>query len=105
MSKKQKGKPAPKQNTKNSGNKGGGGGSSKKEEGLVVEGVVTESLKGKFRVEIQLQKDGPTHEVLAHLAGKMRQFGIKIVPGDEVNIELSPYDITRGRIVYRLKKK
>lgn len=73
-----------------------------KEEAIVFEGVVVESLRGKFRVEIG--EGDAKHEVLAHLAGKMRRFGIKIVPGDKVNVELSPYDTSRGRIVYRLKK-
>jgi translation initiation factor IF-1 len=82
-----------------------------KDEGLVVEGVITEALKGKFRVQIDsIQKEGEeaqattsSHEVLAHLAGKMRKNYIKIVPGDRVRVELSPYDLTRGRITYRLK--
>lgn len=78
-----------------------------KEEALVVEGVIVESLKGKFRVQItpegeeDSEKQGP--EVLAHLAGKLRKNFIKIVPGDKVRVELSPYDLTRGRITYRMK--
>lgn len=75
----------------------------KESDGLVLEGVVVEALRGRFRIEIS-QNEGLTHQVLATLAGKLRRFGIKIVPGDVVNVELSPYDITRGRIVYRLKK-
>ena len=77
-----------------------------KEEGLVVEGIVTESLKGKFRVQIVKEGEEPTEEggcVLAHLAGKLRKHFIKIVPGDRVKVELSPYDLTRGRITYRNK--
>ena len=73
------------------------------DDGLTFEGEVVESLKGRFRVEINQDGDHQ-HEVLAHLAGKLRRFGIKIVPGDKVNVELSPYDVTRGRITYRLKK-
>jgi translation initiation factor IF-1 len=81
----------------------------KKEEALVLEGVVTEALKGKFRVEIlkegEEEGDGkPKHQVLAHLAGKLRKNYIKIVPGDKVRVEVSPYDISRGRITYRMKK-
>jgi len=75
-----------------------------KEEALVVEGVVVESLKGRFRVQVDVddpEKEGP--EVLAHLAGKMRKHFIKIVPGDRVTVELSPYDLQRGRITYRMK--
>lgn len=77
---------------------------SNKEEGLIVEGVIVEALKGKFRV--QITKDGEDvggQEVLAHLAGKLRKNFIKIVPGDKVKVELSPYDLTRGRITYRMK--
>ena len=79
-----------------------------KDEGLVVEGVITEALRGKFRVQIDSpgdkEKETPgSHEVLAHLAGKMRKNYIKIVPGDRVKVELSPYDLSRGRITYRLK--
>jgi len=79
------------------------------EKGLVVEGVVKEALRGKFRIEmVQPGKDPdpekPGHEVLAHLAGKMRKHFIKIVPGDRVQVELSPYDTSRGRITYRMKQ-
>jgi translation initiation factor IF-1 len=52
-----------------------------------------------FRVELE---NG--HEILAHISGKMRMHFIKILPGDQVTVELSPYDLTRGRIVYRAKK-
>jgi len=62
-----------------------------------VEGVVRESLPNTmFRVEIQ---NG--HIILAHLSGKMRKNYIRIVPGDRVKVELSPYDLTRGRIIFR----
>lgn len=68
-----------------------------KEEALEVEGVVTQALANtRFRVQVD---DGPV--VLAHVAGKMRRHFIRIVPGDRVRVELSPYDLTKGRIVYR----
>lgn len=70
-----------------------------KEEKIVVEGEVVEVLPDTlFRVEV----DGK-HEVLCHLCGKMRLNYIKILPGDKVKIELSPYDLTKGRIIYRQK--
>jgi translation initiation factor IF-1 len=70
-----------------------------KEEPIEVEGEVTEALPNAvFRVELE---NG--HEVLAHISGKMRMHFIKILPGDTVTVELSPYDLTRGRIVYREK--
>jgi translation initiation factor IF-1 len=80
----------------------------KKEEGLVLEGVITEALKGRFRIEIveegkQPDPENKGHEVIATLAGKLRTRFIKIVKGDRVKVELSPYDLTRGRITYRLK--
>lgn len=72
---------------------------SKKEEAIEVEGVVAESLPNTmFRVELE---NG--HQVLAHISGKMRKHFIRILPGDRVRVELSPYDLERGRIVYRLK--
>jgi translation initiation factor IF-1 len=70
-----------------------------KEEGIQVEGTVVEPLpNAMFRVELE---NG--HRVLAHISGKMRMHFIKILPGDKVTIELSPYDLSRGRIVYRYK--
>jgi translation initiation factor IF-1 len=70
-----------------------------KEEAIEVEGKVIEPLpNAMFRVELE---NG--HRVLAHISGKMRMHFIKILPGDRVTIELSPYDLTRGRIVYRTK--
>ncbi|MCX5778585.1 MAG: translation initiation factor IF-1 [Endomicrobiales bacterium] len=70
-----------------------------KEEKLLVDGKILESLpNAMFRVEI----DGG-HKVLAHICGKMRMHYIKILPGDKVKVELSPYDLTRGRITYREK--
>ena len=74
-----------------------------REDGLIVEGTVIESLRGKFRVEINSEDPAKCCVILAHLAGKMRQNFIKIVVGDKVQVELSPYDLTRGRIVYRSK--
>ena len=70
-----------------------------KEESIEVEGTVIESLpNAMFRVELE---NG--HKVLAHVSGKMRMNFIKILPGDKVKMELSPYDLTRGRITYRAK--
>lgn len=70
-----------------------------KEEAIEVEGTVVEPLpNAMFRVELD---NG--HEVLAHISGKMRMHYIKILPGDTVTVELSPYDLSRGRIVYREK--
>ncbi|HKJ55854.1 MAG TPA: translation initiation factor IF-1 [Nitriliruptoraceae bacterium] len=70
-----------------------------KEEAIQVEGTVTEALPNTtFRVELD---NG--HEVLAHISGKMRQHYIRILPADKVVVELSPYDLTRGRITYRYK--
>jgi len=70
-----------------------------KEEAIEVEGTVVEPLpNAMFRVEL---KNG--HLVLAHISGKMRMNFIRILPGDRVKIEMSPYDLTRGRITYRYK--
>ena len=70
-----------------------------KEEPIVVEGTVIEPLpNASFRVELE---NG--HEVLAHVSGKMRMHYIRILPGDRVQVELSPYDLSRGRITYRYK--
>lgn len=70
-----------------------------KEDKIIVEGKIIESLpNAMFRVEI----DGK-HMILAHMCGKMRMNYIKILPGDKVKVELSPYDLTRGRITYREK--
>ena len=70
----------------------------KKEEALVVEGVVTEAL-ANTRFRVQLVESG--HKIIAHVAGRMRKHFIRIVPGDKVRVELSPYDLTKGRITYR----
>src|ERR1700680_2319219 len=73
---------------------------SKKEEAIEVEATVVEPLpNAMFRVEL----DNNKHQVLAHISGKMRKHFIRILPGDRVLVELSPYDLTRGRLVYRLK--
>ena len=70
-----------------------------KEEAIQVEGTIVEPLpNAMFRVELD---NG--HKVLAHISGKMRMHFIKILPGDKVTVELSPYDLSRGRIVYRVK--
>ena len=72
---------------------------AKKEEAIQVEGEVSENLpNAMFRVKLD---NG--HVVLAHVSGKMRMHFIRILPGDKVTIELSPYDLARGRIVYRYK--
>ncbi len=71
-----------------------------KEEKIEVEGTVIEALPGMmFRVELE---DG--HELLAYLSGKMRKYYIRILLGDRVKVEISPYDLEKGRITYRYKK-
>ncbi|MBL7716070.1 MAG: translation initiation factor IF-1 [Bdellovibrionales bacterium] len=70
-----------------------------KEDAIQVEGTVLEPLpNAMFRVELP---NG--HKILAHISGKMRMHYIKILPGDKVTVEMSPYDLTRGRITYRVK--
>ncbi len=70
-----------------------------KEEPIVLDGIVRESLSNaRFLVELE---NG--HKVNAHVSGKMRKFFIRILPGDSVKIEMSPYDLTQGRIIYRGK--
>ncbi len=70
-----------------------------KEEAIEVEGTIVEPLpNAMFRVELE---NG--HKVLAHISGKMRMHYIKILPGDTVTVELSPYDLTRGRVTFRSK--
>jgi translation initiation factor IF-1 len=70
-----------------------------KEDAIEVEGTVVETLpNAMFRVELS---NG--HRILAHISGKMRMHFIRILPGDKVTVELSPYDLTRGRITYRSK--
>lgn len=68
-----------------------------KEEAIVLAGTVTEEVRGAFRVKL----DDMDHTVLCRLAGKMRKFRIRVVPGDKVQVEISPYDMDRGRITYR----
>jgi len=70
-----------------------------KDDAIVLEGTILESLpNAMFRVELE---NG--HKVLAHISGKMRMHYIRILPGDKVQVELTPYDLTRGRITYRYK--
>jgi translation initiation factor IF-1 len=70
-----------------------------KEEPIKVEGIVRETLpNAMFKVELENK-----HTILAHISGKMRMHFIKILPGDKVTVELSPYDLSRGRITYRSK--
>ncbi|TXI75856.1 MAG: translation initiation factor IF-1 [Dokdonella sp.] len=70
-----------------------------KEEKIEMEGRVLEALpNAMFRLEVE-----GGHKILAHISGKMRMHYIKILPGDKVKVELSPYDLTRGRITYREK--
>ena len=73
-----------------------------KEQPIQVEGIIKETLpNAMFRVEFEIGEN--THEVLAHVSGKMRMHFIKILPGDVVKLDISPYDLTRGRITYRNK--
>jgi translation initiation factor IF-1 len=70
---------------------------AKNKEVIELEGTVVEALPGtQFRVELQ---NG--HQIIAHVAGKMRKHYIRLVPGDSVTVELTPYDLTKGRITYR----
>ena len=71
----------------------------KQKDAILVEGTVVEALpNAMFRVELENK-----HEVLAHISGKMRMHYIRILPGDRVQVELTPYDLARGRITYRYK--
>ncbi|MDP6684929.1 MAG: translation initiation factor IF-1 [Candidatus Marinimicrobia bacterium] len=73
-----------------------------KEKPITIEGVIKETLPNSmFRVEIEI--GGENHEVLSYVSGKMRKHFIKILPGDMVTLEVSPYDLSRGRIVFRHK--
>lgn len=70
-----------------------------KDDAIVLEGTIIESLpNAMFRVQLE-----NNHQVLAHISGKMRMNYIRILPGDKVQVELTPYDLTRGRITYRYK--
>ncbi|NNL71428.1 MAG: translation initiation factor IF-1 [Acidimicrobiia bacterium] len=72
---------------------------AKRDDVIEIEGTVVEPLpNAMFRVKLDNE-----HEVLAHVSGKMRMYYIRILPGDRVRMELSPYDLTRGRITYRYK--
>ncbi len=74
---------------------------TKQEDKIEVEGTIVEALPStQFRVELDNK-----HTVLAYLSGKMRKYYIRILLGDRVRVELSPYDLTRGRITYRYKKR
>ena len=71
-----------------------------KEEGIEIDGVIMENLSnGRFSVKI----DNMENVVIAHISGKIRTHYIRILPGDRVKVEVSPYDLTRGRIVYRYR--
>jgi translation initiation factor IF-1 len=73
---------------------------AKEEDKISVEGTIVEALPGtQFRVRLD-----NNHEVLAYLSGRMRKYYIRILLGDRVRVEVSPYDLSRGRIVYRQKK-
>ena len=73
----------------------------KKDEKIQAEGTVIEALPGtQFKVELE---NG--HEIIAYLSGKMRKYYIRVLLGDKVTVEMSPYDLTRGRITYRHKKR
>jgi translation initiation factor IF-1 len=70
-----------------------------KQSSIEVDGIITEALSNAmFRVELE-----NTHQVIAHISGKMRMNYIKILPGDKVKLEMSPYDLSKARIVYRYK--
>ena len=73
-----------------------------KEKAITIDGVIKETLpNAMFRVDVEI--GGDNHTVLAHVSGKMRMHFIKILPGDVVTLEMSPYDLSRGRIIYRKK--
>ena len=72
-----------------------------KEEPITVEAVVTEALpNARFRARLE-----SGHQILAHVSGKMRMHYIRILPGDKITVEMSPYDLTKGRIVYRGERR
>jgi len=73
-----------------------------KDQPMTVSGTIKEALpNAMFQVEVEI--GCRSHEVLAHIAGKMRMYFVKILPGDIVNVEISPYDLSRGRIISRYK--
>ena len=72
-----------------------------KQDAIEVDGTVTEALSNAmFRVQLE-----SGHVIIAHISGKMRQHYIKILPGDRVKVEMSPYDLTKGRISFRINNK
>ena len=72
-----------------------------KEEPITVEAIVTEALpNARFRAKLP-----SGHQILAHVSGKMRMHYIRILPGDKITVEMSPYDLTKGRIVYRGERR
>ena len=72
-----------------------------KEEPITVEAIVTEALpNARFRARLE-----SGHQILAHVSGKMRMHYIRILPGDKITVEMSPYDLTKGRIVYRGERR
>jgi len=72
-----------------------------KEQPLELEGVVTEAVRGAFKVRVN--EATVEHTILCNLGGALRKNFIRVVPGDKVKIEVSPYDLTRGRITFRMK--
>jgi translation initiation factor IF-1 len=77
----------------------GAGGTHDQEEPITVEALVTERSQ-RFRARLE-----SGHQILAHVSGKMRMHYIRILPGDKITVEMSPYDLTKGRIVYRGERK
>jgi translation initiation factor IF-1 len=91
--------PRPRRRKKKKGNRGEREERPPKEDAIEVDGIIVETLpNAMFRVEIE-----GGHNVLAHISGRMRMHFIRILPGDSVKVELSPYDLTRGRITSRYK--
>jgi translation initiation factor IF-1 len=91
--------PRPRRRKKKKGNRGEREERPPKEDTIEVDGIIVETLpNAMFRVEIE-----GGHNVLAHISGRMRMHFIRILPGDSVKVELSPYDLTRGRITSRYK--
>ena len=73
-----------------------------KEEGIEVEGTVIKAERGLFLVEVDSESE-TKHIIKAHIGGKLRKHYIKVIPGDRVTVEVSAYDLTRGRIIFRAK--
>ncbi len=75
-----------------------------KEPAMELDGIVLEALpNAQFKVEVQIDNKGSTHVVTAHPSGKIRKNNIRIIVGDSVRVEVTPYDLTKGRIVWRTK--